>query len=524
MKKLTTVLLLLLGFAGASIAAEAKQLRIPLGSLIVEEVPFKIESVSVSNQSLVKVEIISENGRQVRISGLKTGITDIQLLGGGMSQVYKVTVSDDLREKYNALKRDLDSVPEVDISMNNGKLVLKGEMSSIANQTLKNKVVRSYGTIVVDYTTFRPTPEVMLGLQKHFEDAGFKVVRNAANAQPGVISITQVGEMLTVTGSVYGPEDLNKIKMILAAEPWLTVNANNKASEDGKVQAYVNIQILPVMLQVDIVHIAVSKEEARGIGIDWSAFVNNGFGVGTNLMYALQKVRGSDTIRTANSAIGAGTNGTLQAWLKLLGEHNITRARRAGFLTFKSNDTPEFRKLHNGGTFVISSNAGVGATSQLKEYDYGLILQVKGGLTGVDTVNIELKQELSYPGPISQFVNDAKLELKKFETSTSFTSKLGETIAISGMKEFTQTNTETASIPYLRNVPVLKWFIAQEENKFKDDEIVTLICVHRMNPSGSVDPVAAELEKMKQAEDRNLKDREAGLHKNDGKWYQFWKW
>lgn len=524
MKHLTAILLLLLGTAGALVAAEAKQLRIPLGSLVVEEVPFKIDNVSVSNQSLVKVEIISENGRQVRISGLKTGITDIQLLGGGMSQVYKVTVSDDLREKFNALKRDLDAVPEVDISMNNGKLVLKGEMSSIANQELKNKVVKSYGSDVLDLTTFRPTPEVMLGLQKNFEKAGFKVVRNASNAKPGEISITQVGEMLTITGSVYGPEDLKKINSILAAQPWLTVNANNTAAASNKVQAYVNVQVLPVMLQVDIVHIAISKEEARGIGIDWSAFVNNGFGVGTNLMYALQKVRGADTIKTANSAIGAGTNGTLQAWLKLLGENKITRARRAGFLTFKSNDTPEFRKLHNGGTFVISSNAGVGATSQLKEYDYGLILQVKGGLTGVDTVNIELKQELSYPGPISQYVNDAKLELKKFETSTSFSSKLGETIAISGMKEFTQSNADTASIPYLRNVPVLKWFIAQEENKFKDDEIITLICVHKMIPSGSVDPVAVELEKMKQEEDKNLKDREADQHKNDGKWYEFWKW
>ena len=73
MKHLTAILLLLLGTAGALVAAEAKQLRIPLGSLVVEEVPFKIDNVSVSNQSLVKVEIISENGRQVRISGLKTG-------------------------------------------------------------------------------------------------------------------------------------------------------------------------------------------------------------------------------------------------------------------------------------------------------------------------------------------------------------------------------------------------------------------------------------------------------------------
>ena len=523
MKKIG-LFLAVIGMIGSLIGAEAKMLRIPLGSLTVEEVAFKIDNISISSPDVVKVEIMSENGRQIRISGLKVGITDVQLLGGGMSQVYKVTVNDDLREKLNSLKRDLDAVPELDISMNNGKLVLKGELSSIANQELKNKVVKAYGSYILDLSTFRPTPEVMLGLQKNFEKAGFKVVRNTNNAKPGEISITQVGEMLTIAGSVYGPEDLKKINSILAAQPWLTINANNAAADKNKVQAYVNVQVLPVMLQVDIVHIAVSKEEARGMGIDWSAFVNNGFGAGANLMYALQKVRGADVVKTANSAIGAGTNGDLMAWLKFLGENKVTRARRAGFLTFKSNDTPDFRKLHNGGTLVLSSDAGVGATSQLKEYEYGLILQVKGGLTGVDTVSLELKQELSYPGPISQFVNDAKLDLKKFETNTSLTCKLGETIAIGGLKEFTQSNTDSASIPYLRNVPVFKWFIAQEDNRFKDDEVITLICVHKMNQSSSIDPVAVELNKMKVAEDKLMRDRETDAHKNDGKWYEFWKW
>ena len=283
MKKIG-LFLAVIGMIGSLVGAEAKMLRIPLGSLTVEEVAFKIDNISISSPDVVKVEIISENGRQIRISGLKVGITDVQLLGGGMSQVYKVTVNDDLREKLNSLKRDLDAVPELDVSMNNGKLVLKGELSSIANQELKNKVVKAYGSYILDLSTFRPTPEVMLGLQKNFEKAGFKVVRNTNNAKPGEISITQVGEMLTIAGSVYGPEDLKKINSILAAQPWLTVNANNAAADKNKVQAYVNVQVLPVMLQVDIVHIAVSKEEARGMGIDWSAFVNTGFGAGANLM------------------------------------------------------------------------------------------------------------------------------------------------------------------------------------------------------------------------------------------------
>ena len=499
------VLLAFLAMVCSLIGAEAKNLRIPVGSLVVEEVPFKIENVSVSSPGLVRVEIISDNGRQFRISGLKTGITDVQLLGGGMSQVYKVTVSDDLREMLNSLKRDLDAVPEVDISMNNGKLVLKGELSSIANQTLKDKVVKSYGRVVLDLTTFRPTPEVMLGLQKNFEKAGFKVVRNAKEAHPGEISITQVGEMLTV-------------------------NSANQTGSQHKVQAYVNVQVLPVMLQIDIIHIALSQNEIQQIGNQISGLDNILWG-NLNLDGALSalKMRGLPTTFGGGNSPGGTVPGTggaawmqgggmLSGALAFLGGNGVTRARRAGFLTFKSNDTPQFRKLHNGGTLYMSSVGVPGGTvvTTLTEIQYGLILEVKGGLTGVDTVSIELKQELSYPE--NSAISGVQVDLKKFSTTNSITCKLGEPIAVGGLKEFIQENTNSDSIPYLRNIPGLKWLIAQEKDTFKDDEILTLICVRKMVPAGNVDPVAVELDKMKQAEDKVMRERNEE-RQNRGWWF-----
>ena len=522
-KRLSKVLLVFFGTMVSLLAAEMKQLNITLGSLVVEEVPFKIENVSVSNESLVRVEVITENGRQVRISGLKTGITDIDLRGGGMSQLYKVTVIDDLLLKYNALRRDLDAVPEIDISMNNGRLVLKGELSSIANQELKNKVVKAYGGVILDLTTFRPTPEVMIGLHQNFEKAGFKVVRDANNEEPGIISITQVGEMLTISGSVYGPEDLKKINSILSAQPWLTVNTGNTAEGNNRVQAYVNVQVVPVMLQVDVVHLAVSRKDARAMGLDWSALVNGTTNLTMDLMYAINNRLGGRT-ENGNDIFKIYNNSTISGWLRIFGENNVTRARRAGFLTFRSNDANEFRRLQEGGKLVLSSNAAPGGSSQLQEFEYGLILEVKGGLTGADTVSIELKQSLSYPGEISRNTVDAKLDMRVHATTTSFTSKLGETIAIGGLKEFTQKNTNSASLPYLRNIPVFKWLISQESKDFSDDEVLTLICVHKMNASSGVDPVAVELERMKQAEDAQMQSYEEDNHKNDGKWYQFWKW
>ena len=217
--------------------------------------------------------------------------------------------------------------------------------------------------------------------------------------------------------------------------------------------------------------------------------------------------------------------GSLTGALAFLGQNGVVRARRAGLLTFKSNDTQDFRKMHSGGTLYLGSVGVNGATviSNLTEVEYGLILQVKGGLTGADNVSIELKQELSYPSQ-SVAPQGTQFDLKKFSTNTSITCKIGETIAVGGLKEFLQMNTTSESIPYLRNVPGLKWLISQDSDNFNETEILTLVCVRRMAKASAIDPVAVELDKMKKAEDKQIKDREADKHKNDGKWYEFWRW
>ena len=535
MKKFLSFLAVL-GAVMSLAAAEAKLLRIPVGSLSVVDVPFKVENVSISNKEIVRVETLSD--RQVRINGLKIGVTDVQLLGSNMSQVYSVTVINDIRETFNALKRDLSDVSEVDLSINNGRIVLRGEINNISNWILKRKVAAAYGSVILDLTTYHPTPEVMLSLQKNFEKAGFKIVRKEAAGKPGELAITQIGEMLTVTGSVYNPADLKTIDSILRAQPWLTLNTSAASTDAALVKGFVNVQVVPEMLQVDIVHISLDKNDVEQIGNDirgLSRFVSGAF----NLDSLLSMIRIHGVKKTNYD--GGGFNGvnynqtggafamqggsTLSGALAFLGQNGVIRARRAGFLTFKSNDTQEFRKLHNGGTLYLGSLGVNGATviSNLTEVEYGLILQVKGGLTGADNVSIELKQELSYPSQ-SLVPQGAQFDMKKFATTTSITCKLGETVAVGGLKEFLQTNTTSESIPYLRNVPGFKWLISQDTDRFTDSQILTLVCVRRMVKSSSIDPVAVELGKMKKAEDKQIRKYEADKHKNDGKWYEFWRW
>ena len=524
MKKLT-LFLAMIAMACSLYAAEARRMTIAVNSLSVHDVPFKIENIHVSDSSIATVTTVEDNDRQFRITGKKAGVIEIQVRGGSMSQNFKVTIIANLELLMKDLKFALDSVPEIEIARMNDRLILKGEISNIANMELKNKVVKVYGGSILDLTTFRPTPEVMLALHKNLEKAGYKVVRNGNAKKPGEIAITQVGEMLTITGSVYGPNDLAKIKSIIDAQWWLTTKPvdGKTTGVGGKVAAYINIQIVPQMLQVDVVHISIDKAAAEKIGINWSQFVDGGVRATVDAFWSVINNRSASTSQAGGAGFTAGAR-NLSAVLAFLGANTGVRSRRAGFLTFKSNDTPQFRKMHSGGTLYLSSGANPGGSSQLKDIDYGLVLEVKGGLTGQNDISLELKQELSFPGPRGPHAQNAELDIKKFATSTSISCKLGETVAIAGLKEFMQDSTDSASIPYLRNVPGLKWMLSEDSDTFTESQILTLVCVRPMAKADGIDPVAVELNKMKMAEDKAMQKREADKHKNDGKWYEFWRW
>ena len=125
MKRIKLLIGALLVFCAAAAFGEDEQITVTIGSMSIADVPFKIETIRTANSKLVKAEAVSD--RQVRFTGLAAGKTDVQVIGAGGSRVYAVTVQDNIREVYNAIRKDLDSLPELDISVNRNKIVLKGD-------------------------------------------------------------------------------------------------------------------------------------------------------------------------------------------------------------------------------------------------------------------------------------------------------------------------------------------------------------------------------------------------------------
>ena len=164
-----------------------------------------------------------------------------------------------------------------------------------------------------------------------------------------------------------------------------------------------------------------------------------------------------------------------------------------------SNSSEEFKTLHEGGTLKVRVYGGAGGTGTLTDVPYGFIMRVKGGLIGSDQVKLDLQIEVSTPA--LQENND--YDLKQSKVSTTVVAKLGETIALGGMKDMVEESSGPSGIPYLRKVPVLKWFCAETTESLNDSQVLMLVYPQvagrtpplKMPPSAETADTLAESEK-----------------------------
>ncbi len=455
MKRIKLLIGALLVFCAAAAFGEDEQITVTIGSMSIADVPFKIETIRTANSKLVKAEAVSD--RQVRFTGLAAGKTDVQVIGAGGSRVYAVTVQDNIREVYNAIRKDLDSLPELDISVNRNKIVLKGEVSSMKNWERLHKVLPNYADVVMDLTTFVPAPEVMMNLNKALTKAGFTLGTDAANANPGEIVVSQEGNVLIVSGSVYSPEDVKQIRQIFATQSWLETDP--AAKDSNKVKLIEKIQVVPTLLDVGVVFMGISRRDSEAIG---SNLLKNGIQVGNAFNF------GTDFHGTEQAY---ALNATLDTVLNLSADTGVTRFRNAGHLTFMSNESSDFKRLHNGGTLKVRVYGGAGGTGTLNDVQYGFMMGVKGGLTGTDQVKLDLDLEMSTPTLMEN--NDYDLKTTKLATTVS--AKLGQTLVLGGLKDMVQATTDNSGIPYLRKVPVLNWFVSESADELTDRQVLILI-------------------------------------------------
>jgi Flp pilus assembly secretin CpaC len=484
-------------------AAGNEQIQLISGAMTMIDVPFAIKACSVSNQEVAKVSVLSE--KQMQVVGGQAGSADIMVSGETGNIFYTVTVTGDIRGLYRELSADLDFLPELEITPSGSKVVVKGEISSIPKLDLYQKVLNFYQGSVLNLVVFRPKPEVMKQLQSTLEQAGYVMVKEGAVFTPGDLLIKSVGDTVVVSGKVYSPQDVNKIKDILDSQSWLSTSS----SDSRKVRALLNIEVAPEMLELGAVYVGLDKTQLEQIGMN---FMEAGIPITFSAGYGGRIDRRFDFHR-GGGGYSLGTN--LNTVINLLGHNTNSVFRHAGFLSFSSKDQDTARSLHNGGTLKVRLNG----TEQgaLESVGYGFTLTVKGGLTGKDTVTMEIEVTMSSP----VLMENDDYDLKSSTIKTIVVCKLNETVALGGLKELLQNNGGPDGMPYLRHLPIINWFVAEKEVSYQDKEFLMLISPQLMTQAKPIElPPSQEL---RDVDENAVEDLLAGKRKQR-RWFRWLRW
>ncbi len=486
-------------------AADTEQVTVSIGKMELINIPFPVLGFRIADQSIARVETVG--AQQLRVVGVKVGTTDLQVTGdGNVSALFTVTVAENINAVLAAVKRDLDAVPEVDISINLGRVVLKGEVSSINNWKYLQRVVELYKGSIANLTTFRPAPEVMLALKSAFEKAGLTVQeQDSGKPAPGTISLKFSGNNIFVNGALYSQKDKDRIIQIIGAQDWLTLPKAQDgapeataAADDPRVKAVLNLEVVPTMLEMDACFVGVTDVEERQIGVN---LAKAGLIVLDTTSAGFQGNLGN---RSSGMGGTYSINSGLQGALKFFAGSGPGRFQTAGHMTFK-NDAPDWRTYHSGGTLKVRV-ATRDATS-LEDINYGLIMRIKGGLLDAKTAAVDVDLELSYPVPVG---ND--YDLKRNHIETTINCPLGQTMVMGGMKSLIE-QSSSEGVPFLRSVPALSWFFS-EKNRMKEDSKVLILLSPRIAGTTTVTaPVSEQTMPTLRESERPVEEREREKHK-----------
>jgi len=479
-------------------AQEVERVSLAIGALKVVDLPFAMQNYRSSSPDIIKLENFSE--KQLRIIGQKQGTCELEVIGAGMTKRFSVTVVDNIRQVYDKLRVDLDTLPELDISINQDYIAIKGEISSIKNWEHLQKVLPMYGTMCKSYATFRPAPEMILNMKKLLEQSGYVVSETPIPTEPGKVGFQFAQNVITVTGSVYHPADIANIKTLFSTQNWITTEG---AASDGKVRLIMNLKVDPTMIDVGTVYVGVTKSEGEKLGSKNNSF----FGFDPSALYNIVKGSGSGS---AQMSIGLGS------MIQFMADSGVTRFKTAGHLTFISNnDTKKEATFQNGGTMYIKVS---GQTSgDLKEVQYGLQMTVSGGLIGGNKAKLDITIERSDP-PVLNSAGD--YGQRKSKVSTSVICEMNKTVVLGGLKDLVE-GTSKSGLPILRNTPILQWFVSETGNNMNDMQLLILISprVQTNDTQIKLPPSAETANTLEKAEKTNKQTIDEGK-----RFHGFWFW
>lgn len=484
---------------GGIVALPPESISIAAGEVRKIEMPFPVTQYKSSTEN---VRLANASGRSFEMEGVTTGNAVVTVSMPGMNKVFRVTVSNSVMPVYRELCRELSDLPEVGVELSDNVLALRGEITKPGHWEYFRRVMRRYENDCRNYVTFRAGPALYAQLTKEFENAGYKVADSVSPEQPGQLRLQTANGVLTVSGYLLCKEDVSSVKRILAAQKWLQPGWNGNS-----LKVETDLNIADTQLDVGVVFVGVTRTQLEYLG-NSSA---DGTVLSWNLIAWFRALSGAfpeDISGNSGAGVYSNFNTNLKGTLVFLGNNGISDFRDAGHLTLTSNSA-EAASYENGGTLNIKVvNKDV---AEIKEIDYGLKLKVRGGLVRADQVRLELELEKSL-APVKQ--NDDYLQ-RKTKAKSVILCPLNKTAVIAGQKESAYSKNRSG-YAFLRHIPVVNWFMANDEELGEEFQILILVCPQIANgktemttkPSEQTEDLERSVSKSVRAKDKKVHERE----------------
>lgn len=453
MKMALKGLLMMMAVFCCGLFADSEKVSMVVGSQKSIQAPFVIESFKLipAKTDVVKVEVAESI---LRVQGNKVGEVSLVISGGGIQKEYVITVKTNLTRTLQKLRNDLDALTELTIDINEDQIQISGNVTDPEHWALFQRVLPNYSGRIINYATFKPSADTIKNLKLMLTEAGFAVVETGVPAV-GQLSLTISSNVVVLNGELYSQASVDKVNQILATQPWLSVNAPVD-STSGRIQGIVNLKVVETLLEVDVVYVGLNESEGKKLGSADVPVFSSAFGIIYDMVAG----------RAGNKTAQIG--GNMEATTRFLAQNGISRTYNAGHVSFANND-PNGGTLHTGGT-VYAKVSGI-ENGSLQNIEYGLKIQVKGGLVSPSKVKLELK--LNNSSLMSE--SSDSYTLSEDSTSQTVYCDLDKTLIVAGSKKIAQ-DTSKSGLPVLRNTPVLKWFVSEDGTSGNTSSLLILVC------------------------------------------------
>jgi pilus assembly protein CpaC len=428
-------------------------------------------SVAIGDPSIATFSFLPDP-RQIRVLGLRIGVTDLSIVSGDNQLNFEIRVQADL----DPLRLQLQSLfPDASVKLTQlrSAIAVEGQVRDTAQAARMMRIVQVYMSAVL---AEQPSQGAPAGPQGPVGPGAPE-----APSAPGSAAVPGSQAVVNIGGA--GPAPLPGAQII------------NLLKVPGAHQ---------VLLKVRVAEL--NRTGMRQIGADWIAVFNNGTGLlGTNLGAGTVSASGTVgpnglTITTTSSSGAAGTffntsslttvfgifeRAGLEFLIAALRQNSLVKILAEPNLVALNGQQASF---HAGGRFPVpvAQAAGTGVPTVTVVYqNFGVDLTFTPYIQDDDSIRLTVNPIVSSVdfalGTVLVPGGTPTPGLDDRSAQTTVEMRTGQTLAIAGLLQLTLDN-QTIRVPGLGDLPILGPFFSNTTGSRIEKELVVLVTPYLIEP------------------------------------------